>query len=63
MYKDTPIVNRDRFKLKFHRKHGKFKYLPELIFMIEKYQHEKYENLVDDYMEYAPGRKGKLERR
>lgn len=63
MYKETPLVNRNDFKYKFIKKHGNFKYLPELILMLERYQIKKFGNLIDDFMEYAPGRKGKLERR
>ena len=42
MYKDLPIGNRKKFKAKFIKKHGKFRYLPELIFQIEKYQYNAF---------------------
>jgi hypothetical protein len=42
MYKDSPIGSRDNFRARFIKKHGKFKYLPELIVMIEEYQRKKY---------------------
>ena len=61
MYKDSPMINRNKFRYKFIKKHGKFQYLPELIFMIERYQIKKYGNLIDDFVEYQPGRKGKKE--
>ena len=63
MYKDSPIVSRNNFRRRFHKKHGKFQYLPELIFMIEQYQHKKYDNLVDDFMDYAPSKKNRKGRK
>lgn len=42
MYKNKPLPNRDEFRKKFKKKHGKFQYLEELIKMIEKYQFKKY---------------------
>lgn len=57
MYKDSPIIRRSYFKNKFIKKHGKFKYLPELIYMIEKYQLKKFNNLIDYYVGYAPSKK------
>lgn len=46
MYKDTPLENRGTFRLKFKKKHGEFKYVNELIVMIEKYQIDKYGELL-----------------
>ena len=42
MYKDGPVGSRDNFRAKFIKKHGKYQYLPELIYMIERYQYEKF---------------------
>lgn len=59
MYKDSPIIRRSYFKSKFIKKHGKFEYLPELIYMIEKYQLQKFNSLIDYYVGYAPSKKGR----
>ena len=59
MYKDSPIIRRSYFTKRFINKHGKFELLPELIFMIERYQVNKYGNLIDYYVGYAPSRKGR----
>lgn len=50
MYKEAPIVNREDFRKRFIKKHGKFQYLPELMLMIEKHQIKKYGNLIDDFV-------------
>lgn len=63
IYRDTPMINRNRFKEKFIKKHGNFQYLPELILMIENYQRKKYGNLLDDFIEFAPSKYGSKERR
>ena len=49
MYKDYPVINTQKFTYEFIKKHGKFNYLRELILMIEKYQRQRYGNLVDYY--------------
>lgn len=59
MYKDSPIIRRSYFTKRFIKKHGKFKYLPELILMIERYKLKKYGNLIDYYVGYAPSKKGR----
>lgn len=59
MYKDSPIIRRSYFKSKFIKKHGKFEYLPELIYMIEKYQVKKYGNLITYWVGYAPSKKNR----
>lgn len=41
-YKDTSIVSRNDFRLRFKKENGKFNYLEELIVMIEQYQIKKY---------------------
>jgi len=46
MYKDTPLENRGKFREKFKKKHGAFQYLNELIVMIERYQIDKYGELL-----------------
>lgn len=46
-YKDTSIVSRDNFRQKFRKENGRFKYLEELIIMIEKYQIKKYGSGID----------------
>lgn len=42
MYKDKSLPNREEFRKNFKKKYGKFKYLEELIIMIEKYQFKTY---------------------
>lgn len=42
VYKDMPMINCMDFKSKFIKKHGNFKYLPELLVMINKYQVSNY---------------------
>lgn len=42
LYKDKEMKNRDVFRANFHKLHGKFNYLEELIIMIEKYQIKNY---------------------
>lgn len=59
MYKNSPIIRRNYFIKRFIKKHGKFEYLPELIFKIEKYQREKYGGLIDFYVGYAPSKNGR----
>ena len=59
MYKDSPIIRRSYFTKQFIKKHGKFDYLPELIFMIERYQVQKYGNLIDYWVGYAPSKKNR----
>ena len=41
-YKNKPLPNRNEFRKEFKKKHGNFKYLEELILMIEKYQIKKF---------------------
>jgi len=59
MYKDTPIINRHQFTYNFRKKHGKFNCMSELAFMIEEYQREKYGNLIEHYVGFAPSKKKK----
>ena len=59
LYKDTPLCKRNEFRKKFIKKNGKFECLDELIFMIEQYQIEKYEETLYDYVGYAPSKKKK----
>jgi hypothetical protein len=60
IYKDYPIGSRDNFRIEFRRRHGNFKYMPELILMIEKYQKEKYGTTIwKDKHLYAPGKRRK----
>ena len=47
MYKDRPVIGRERFKGTFKRKHGEFKYIDEVLHKIERYQIKKYGNLLD----------------
>lgn len=47
MYKDRPIIGRERFKGNFIKKHGEFKYFNELFLKIERYQIKKYGNLLE----------------
>lgn len=42
LYKNAPLPNRDKFRMKFRTKHGKYLCLEELIVMIERYQLKKY---------------------
>ena len=42
LYKDKCLPNRDTFRKNFKKEHGNFKYLEELIRMIEDYQINKY---------------------
>lgn len=41
-YKDKPLPNRDEFRKKFKKEHGKFDDLEELILKIEGYQLKRY---------------------
>ena len=38
LYKNTSMDSRNDFRAKFHKRHGDFRYLNELIRMIENYQ-------------------------
>lgn len=49
LYKDREYANRDVFRANFHKLHGEFIYLEELIRMIEKYQMKKYGNILHTY--------------
>lgn len=42
LYKDKAMVTRNLFRVEFIKRHGEFKYLEELIRMIEDYQINKY---------------------
>lgn len=42
LYKDRALPNRQKFRYNFKKHHGKFKYIEELIIMIERYQIKKY---------------------
>ena len=45
-YKDTCIISTALFKVVFTKKEGEFELLPELVNMIQKYQYNKYGNLL-----------------
>lgn len=42
LYKDKALPNREELRKNFKKIHGEFKYLEELILMIEKYQIKTY---------------------
>ena len=42
LYKDKAMITRSLFRIEFIKRHGEFKYLEELIRMIEDYQINKY---------------------
>ena len=46
LYKDTPLENRGKFRELFRKKHGEFRYINELVVMIERYQIDKYGELL-----------------
>lgn len=46
-YKEYPLGSITKFKSDFINKEGNFKYLQELIVMIQKYQIKKYGNIID----------------
>ena len=46
-YKDVSMVRRNDFRQKFKKENGEFKYLEELIIMIERYQIKKYGVALD----------------
>lgn len=46
-YKDTSMVSRREFRQRFKKENGEFKYLEELIIMIERYQLKKYGTGID----------------
>lgn len=52
-YKDVSIVTRNEFRKRFRKENGEFKYLEELITMIERYQIKKYGASLDraDFIE------------
>lgn len=52
-YKDVSIVRRNDFRQRFKKENGDFKYLEELILMIERYQIKKYGTSLDraDFIE------------
>lgn len=62
MYKDYPIGSRDSFRGMFTKKHGRFNYLPELIYEIEIYQIKKYGSTLWSYVGYEPSKKKKGKR-
>lgn len=47
MYKNTPIVGREKFRYNFKKKHGEFRCFNELLYRIEKYQIKKYGTVLD----------------
>lgn len=49
-YKDLPLPNRDAFRKNFKKKHGKFRYLEELIKMIEEHQIKKYGATLSNFI-------------
>lgn len=53
LYKDKNVGSRDKFRKEFKKKHGEFKYLPELIVQIENYQIKKYGETLSDFI-YKP---------
>ena len=55
LYKDKPLKSRDEFRKNFKKAHGKFLYLPELIFKIENYQIKKYGETLNNFV-YIPNR-------
>lgn len=46
-YKDVSIVRRNEFRQRFKKENGEFRYLEELILMIERYQIKKYGASLD----------------
>lgn len=59
LYKNSPVGSREKFRERFRKKHGKFKYLPELILMIEKYQVEKFGKTIWNETTYSNSKKWK----
>lgn len=64
LYKETPILSNENFKMKFIKKHGDFIYLNELVIMINKYQVKKYgtnlNNFIKQYKSYEDIKREKL---
>lgn len=50
LYKESPISSNEDFKMKFIKKHGDFRYLNELVIMINKYQVKKYGTNLNNYI-------------
>lgn len=50
LYKETSILSNENFKMKFIKKHGDFKYLNELVIMINRYQVKKYGTNLTNYV-------------
>lgn len=48
IYKDAAIISTSKFKEEFIKKHGKFELLNELVIMIQRYQRNKYGDVVGD---------------
>lgn len=42
LYKNIPMSNRNQFRAEFIKRHGEYRYLEELIKMIENWQLKKY---------------------
>lgn len=47
-YKDTCIIKTSKFKNEFIKKEGKFELMNELIVMIQRYQYNKYGEILPD---------------
>ena len=47
LYKDTCIIKTTLFKELFRKEHGDFPLLNELVVMIQRYQHQKYGELLE----------------
>lgn len=59
IYKDTPLLSKNKFRKKFREKNGKFECIEELMFMIEQYQIEKYGSTLYDYVFFDKHKKGR----
>lgn len=46
LYKDSPVINRQKFRAEFIKKHGRFSYLNDLVLMMEQYQFKKYGHAI-----------------
>lgn len=53
LYKDKPFVNRERFRNKFKKEQGNYRYIKKLTLDIEEYQHKTYGQILpaSDFVE------------
>ena len=63
LYKDKPFVNRERFRNKFKKEQGDYRYIKQLTLDIEEYQHKTYGQILpaSDFVEVKTRQERKKE--